>query len=232
MTERLTLFPPLDPYETGSLDVSDLHTIYFEVSGNPNGKPVVVCHGGPGGGSTPSMRRYFDPEAYKIILFDQRGCGKSKPHASLEDNTTWALVEDMEKLRRHLGVEKWQVFGGSWGSTLSLAYAQTHPDRVTELVLRGIFTLRKKELLWFYQEGASWIYPDAWEEFLAPIPKAERGDLMAAYYKRLTGDDPRRTGARRKSVEYLGRRHRVVPAVRRTGERLLKRRLRHRFRPD
>ena len=190
MTERLTLFPPLDPYETGSLDVSDLHRIYFEVSGNPNGKPVVVCHGGPGGGSTPSMRRYFDPEVYKIILFDQRGCGKSKPHASLEDNTTWALVEDMEKLRRHLGVEKWQVFGGSWGSTLSLTYAQTHPERVTELVLRGIFTLRKKELLWFYQEGASWIYPDAWEEFLAPIPKAERGDLMTAYYKRLTGDDP------------------------------------------
>jgi len=189
MTDRLTLFPPLDPFETGSLEVSDLHTIYFEVSGNPNGKPVVVCHGGPGGGSTPSMRRYFDPKAYKIVLFDQRGCGRSKPHASLEDNTTWALVKDMEKLRRHLGIENWQVFGGSWGSTLALAYAQSHPARVTELVLRGIFTLRKKELHWFYQEGANWIYPDAWEAFLAPIPKAERSDLMDAYYKRLTGDD-------------------------------------------
>ena len=189
MNDRHTLFPPLNPYETGTLSVSDIHTLYYEVSGNPNGKPVVVCHGGPGGGSTPSMRRYFDPKAYKVILFDQRGCGRSTPHASLEDNTTWALVEDMEKLRRHLGVDTWQVFGGSWGSTLALAYAQKHPGVVTELVLRGIFTLRKKELLWFYQEGASWIYPDAWEKFLAPIPRAEHGDLISAYHKRLTSDD-------------------------------------------
>jgi len=171
------------------LDVSDIHSLYYEVSGAPNGKPVIVCHGGPGGGSTPSMRRYFDPKRYKIILFDQRGCGRSTPHASLEDNTTWCLVDDMEKIRRHLGIENWQVFGGSWGSTLALAYAQAFPDRVTELVLRGIFTLRRAELLWFYQEGASWIYPDAWADFLKPIPLDERDDLMAAYYRRLTSDD-------------------------------------------
>ncbi len=189
MTERLKLFPPVEPFETGSLRVSDIHEIYYEVSGAINGKPVIVCHGGPGGGTTPSMRRYFDPKRYKIILFDQRGCGRSTPHASLEDNTTWALVSDMEALRERLGVESWQVFGGSWGSTLALAYAQTHPDRVTELVLRGIFTLRRSELLWFYQEGASEIFPDAWEDYLKPIPPAERGDMIAAYYKRLTGDD-------------------------------------------
>lgn len=171
------------------LRVSDIHEVYFEVSGAINGKPVIVCHGGPGGGSTPSMRRYFDPERYRVIVFDQRGCGRSTPHASLEDNTTWALISDMEMLREHLGVERWQVFGGSWGSTLALAYAQTHPDRVMELVLRGIFTLRREELLWFYQEGASAIYPDAWEGFLKPIPEAERADMMAAYYERLTGDD-------------------------------------------
>jgi proline iminopeptidase len=189
MSERLNLFAPLEPHLTGMHRVSDLHEIYYEVSGAVNGKPVIVCHGGPGGGSTPSMRRYFDPEKYKIIIFDQRGCGRSTPHAELEDNTTWALIEDMETLRRHLGVEQWQVFGGSWGSTLALAYAQTHPDRVTELVLRGMFTLRREELLWFYQEGASWIYPDAWEDYLAPIPQSERDDLIAAYYKRLTGDN-------------------------------------------
>ena len=135
------------------------------------------------------MRRYFDPEKYKIVVFDQRGCGKSAPHAELRDNTTWALVEDMEKLRRHLDIERWQVFGGSWGSTLALAYAQAHPERVSELILRGIFTLRRDELLWFYQEGASWIYPDAWADYVAPIPEDERGDMIAAYYKRLTGDD-------------------------------------------
>ncbi len=189
MTERIKLFPPVEPFETGMLRVSDIHEVYYEVSGAINGKPVVVCHGGPGGGSTPSMRRYFDPERYKIIVFDQRGCGRSTPHASLEDNTTWTLISDMELLRERLGVERWQVFGGSWGSTLALAYAQSHPDRVSELVLRGVFTLRRSELLWFYQEGASAIYPDAWEGFLKPIPESERGDLMAAYYKRLTGDD-------------------------------------------
>jgi len=189
MTERLKLFPPTEPHTSGTLCVSDIHEIYYEVSGALDGKPVVVCHGGPGGGSTPSMRRYFDPARYKIVIFDQRGCGRSTPHAELRDNTTWALVDDMEKLRQHVGVEQWQVFGGSWGSTLALAYAETHPERVTELVLRGIFTLRRRELLWFYQEGASWIYPDAWESYLEPIPEDERGDMIAAYYKRLTGDD-------------------------------------------
>ncbi|MEZ5892383.1 MAG: prolyl aminopeptidase [Parvularculaceae bacterium] len=187
MNELRNLYPPIEPFDAGMLRVSGLHEIYYEVSGARNGKPVVVCHGGPGGGTTPSMRRYFDPERYRVILFDQRGCGKSRPHAELEDNTTWALVEDMEKLRRHLGVDKWQVFGGSWGSTLALAYAETHPERVSELVLRGIFTLRRDELLWFYQEGASWLFPDLWADYLAPIPVAERADMIAAYYKRLTG---------------------------------------------
>lgn len=190
MPDRLSLFPPIEPLDAGMFRVSDLHEIYYEISGTINGKPAIVCHGGPGGGSTPSMRRYFNPDLYKILIFDQRGCGKSKPHAELKENDTWALVEDMEKLRRHLGVERWQVFGGSWGSTLALAYAQTYPERVTELVLRGIFTLRREELLWFYQEGANWLYPDAWADYVAPIPEAERGDMIAAYYKRLTGDDP------------------------------------------
>ncbi len=171
------------------LRVSDGHEIYYEVSGAPDGKPVVVCHGGPGGGTTPSMRRYFDPRRYRIVLFDQRGCGKSRPHADLTDNTTWDLVADMEKLRAHLGIERWQVFGGSWGSTLALAYAETHPEQVSELVLRGIFTLRREEIEWFYQEGASWLFPDLWEDYVRPIPEDERGDLIAAYYKRLTGDD-------------------------------------------
>jgi proline iminopeptidase len=173
------------------LQVSEIHNLYYEISGNPAGKPVVVVHGGPGGGTDPKMRRYFDPAAYQIILFDQRGCGKSTPHACLEDNTTWHLVEDMEKLREKLGIDKWMVFGGSWGSTLALAYATTHPERVTELVLRGIFLLRRGELQWFYQEGASWVFPDAWEHYLAPIPEEERGDLMGAYYRRLTCDDPK-----------------------------------------
>lgn len=189
MSERLSLYPPIEPYETGFLQVSDLHRIYYEISGNPDGKPAIVCHGGPGGGSTPSMRRYFDPALYRIIVYDQRGCGRSTPLAELRENTTWALVEDMEKLRQHLGVDRWVVFGGSWGSTLALAYAQTHPDRVKALALRGIFTLRREEILWFYQEGASWIFPDAWEDYLKPIPEAERGDMISAYYKRLTGDD-------------------------------------------
>ncbi|NWG72266.1 MAG: prolyl aminopeptidase [Parvularculaceae bacterium] len=189
MSDRLDLFAPIDPYESGILKVSDLHEIYFEVSGNPRGKPAIVCHGGPGGGSTPSMRRYFDPTLYRIVVFDQRGCGKSTPRAELRENTTWHLVEDMEKLRRHLGVDRWQVFGGSWGSTLALAYAQTHPSRVSELVLRGIFTLRRAEIQWFYQEGANWIWPDAWENYLKPIPPAERGDMVAAYYRILTGPD-------------------------------------------
>ena len=189
MSERLSLYPPIEPFSTGSLKVSDLHQIYYEVSGNPNGVPAVVCHGGPGGGSTPSMRRYFDPTKYKIVVFDQRGCGKSTPHAELRENTTWDLVGDIEKLREHLNIDRWLVFGGSWGSTLSLAYAQAHPERVLALVLRGIFTIRRQEIDWFYQEGASWIFPDAWEDYVKPIPQAERGDLVGAYYKRLTGTD-------------------------------------------
>lgn len=184
-----TLYPPIDAYDQGHLRVSPVHEIYYEQSGNPRGKPVVFLHGGPGGGTSPKLRSFFDPAAYRIVLFDQRGCGLSRPHASLVDNTTWHLVSDIESLRDHLGIERWQVFGGSWGSTLALAYAQKHPERVTELVLRGIFMLRRAELLWFYQEGASWLFPDAWESFLEPIPLVERGDLMSAYYRRLTSDD-------------------------------------------
>ncbi len=189
-TPRRTLYPEIEAYRTGRLRVSDVHELYFEESGNPTGKPVVFVHGGPGGGSDPKQRRFFDPAVYRIVLFDQRGCGKSTPHASIEDNTTWHLVADMERLREHLGIERWQVFGGSWGSTLGLAYAEKHPDRVSELVLRGIFLLRKWEIDWFYQEGASALYPDAWEPYLAAIPEAERGDLVAAYYRRLTSEDP------------------------------------------
>ena len=188
MTRR-SLYPPIEPFDAGRLPVSDLHTLHYEQAGNPDGKPVVVLHGGPGGASEPNQRRYFDPDRYRIVLFDQRGCGRSTPHAELRENTTWDLVADIERLRAHLGIERWQVFGGSWGSALSLAYAQTHPDRVTELVLRGIFLLRPAELDWFYQEGTSALFPDAWERFIAPIPARERGDLMSAYYKRLTGDD-------------------------------------------
>ncbi|MBL8972876.1 MAG: prolyl aminopeptidase [Myxococcales bacterium] len=187
---RPALYPEIEPHDEGRLQVSGLHSIHYEVSGNPEGKPVVFLHGGPGGGTDPKQRRFFDPSAYRIVLFDQRGCGRSTPHAELRENTTWDLVGDIEKLRAHLGIERWQVFGGSWGSTLALAYAQTHPRRVSELVLRGIFLLRRAELLWFYQEGASALFPDAWEAFLAPIPAAERGDLMKAYHRRLTGDDP------------------------------------------
>jgi proline iminopeptidase len=184
------LYPPIEPYRSGMLKVSDVHTLYWEESGNPKGKPAVFLHGGPGGGSDPKVRRFFHPDKYRIVVFDQRGCGKSTPYASLEANTTWDLVSDIEKLRAHLAIDRWQVFGGSWGSTLALAYAEKHPDRVTELVLRGIFLLRKKEIDWFYQEGASIIYPDAWEPYFAHIPEAERGDLVTAYHKRLTSDDP------------------------------------------
>jgi proline iminopeptidase len=186
---RRELYPELEPFASGWMTTEGVHEIYYEECGNPSGKPVIVLHGGPGGAVNPSMRRYFDPARYRIILFDQRGCGKSRPNASLEDNTTWTLIEDIERLRERCGVDRWVVFGGSWGSTLSLAYAITHPERVTALVLRGIFLLTRKELLWFYQDGASMILPDAWERFVAPIPEAERGDLMGAYYKRLTGDD-------------------------------------------
>jgi proline iminopeptidase len=163
--------------------------VYWERCGNPAGKPAVFLHGGPGSGCGPDHRRLFDPAKYCVTLFDQRGCGRSTPHASLEANTTWHLVADIEKLREMSGAERWLVFGGSWGSTLALAYAQTHPARVSELVLRGIFTLRHEELHWFYQEGASWLFPDEWEQFVAPIAPGDRHDLMAAYHRVLTGDD-------------------------------------------
>jgi len=189
-TQRRFLYPEIEPYRTGRLRVSDVHELYFEESGNPAGKPVVFVHGGPGGGTDGKQRRFFDPEHYRIVLFDQRGCGQSTPHASLEDNTTWHLCADMEALRDHLGIERWQVFGGSWGSTLGLAYAERHPDRVTELVLRGIFLLRKWEIDWFYQQGTSALYPDAWEAYLAAIPEEERDDLVRAYHRRLTNEDP------------------------------------------
>src|SRR5437870_8403456 len=188
--KRRSLYPAIEPYETGMLDVGEGHRLYWELSGNPTGKPVVFLHGGPGGGSSPDHRRQFNPDKYKILVFDQRGCGKSTPYASLEANTTWDLVKDIEKLRNEVAkVDKWQVFGGSWGSTLSLAYAQTHPDRVTELVLRGIFLCRPKEIKWFYQEGASWIFPDVWEEYVMIIPENERDNMVTAYYRRLTGAD-------------------------------------------
>jgi proline iminopeptidase len=185
-----SLYPDIEPYDHGLLDVGDGHRVYWELCGNPQGKPVVFLHGGPGGGCSPTQRRLFDPRKYKILLFDQRGCGRSLPYAELEANTTWHLVADIERLREMIGAERWMVFGGSWGSTLALAYAQTHPERVSELVLRGIFTLRRAELLWYYQEGASWMFPDKWERFLAPIPPEERHDLMGAYRRRLTHPDP------------------------------------------
>ena len=189
MSERRTPYPEIEPYETGRIDVGDGHSLYWERCGTRGAKPAVFLHGGPGAGCSPGHRRQFDPARYDILLFDQRGCGRSRPYASLEANTTWHLVEDIERLREMVGVERWMAFGGSWGSTLALAYAQTHPDRVTELVLRGIFTFRQSELDWLYSQGASEIFPDKWEEFLAPIPEAERGDLVAAYHRRLTGDD-------------------------------------------
>ncbi len=182
---RRTLYPAISPYETGRLRVSGVHEIYWEASGNPRGKPVVFLHGGPAGCTSPRQRRFFDPARYRIILFDQRGCGKSTPHASIEENTTWHLVADMESLRAHLHIARWQLFGGSWGSALSLAYAQKHPDRVSELVLRGIFLADARTAAWD-QRAAAALFPDAWEDYLAPIPEGERHDLVHAYYKRLT----------------------------------------------
>jgi proline iminopeptidase len=184
-----TLYDPIEPFDRGRLPVSPIHTLYYEQCGNPEGQPVVFLHGGPGGGLVPEYRRYFDPTVYRVVLFDQRGSGESTPHASLEDNTTWHLVADIERLREHLGIESWMVFGGSWGSTLALAYAQTHPERARSLVLRGIFLCRPKEIYWFYQDGASAIYPDVWEQFLRVIPEAERDDMLTAYYRRLTSED-------------------------------------------
>jgi proline iminopeptidase, Neisseria-type subfamily len=189
MSDLRTFYPEIEPFETGHLDVGDGHVIYWERVGTKGAKPAVFLHGGPGGGLSPNQRRVFDPKLYDVILFDQRGCGKSTPHASLEANTTWHLVADIERLREMAGFEKWLVFGGSWGSTLALAYAETHPERVSELIVRGIYTLTRAELEWYYQFGVSEMFPDRWERFVAPIPEAERGDMMAAYRKRLTGSD-------------------------------------------
>jgi proline iminopeptidase len=190
-----TLYPPIEPYDSGLLDVGDGNRIHWEVCGNPDGKPVVMLHGGPGGGCTPTHRRQFDPAAYRIVLFDQRNCGRSTPSASdpsvsLAANTTWHLVADLERLREHLGIARWLVYGGSWGSSLALAYAQTHPERVTELILRGIFMVRPFEVYWYYQEGASLLFPDLWERFIAPIPPSEQDDLVTAFHSRLNDPDP------------------------------------------
>jgi proline iminopeptidase len=182
-------YPEIEPYDTGFLAVDGRHRLFYEQCGNPQGTPVVMLHGGPGAGCGARMRRFHDPARYRIILFDQRGAGRSTPHADLTDNTTWDLVADIEKLREHLRIERWQVFGGSWGSTLALAYAETHPQRVTELLLRGIFMLRRWELEWFYQGGCHRLFPDAWENYLATIPVVERADLISAYHRRLTSPD-------------------------------------------
>lgn len=187
---RHQLYPEIQPYHQEILQVSPLHSIYLEECGNVEGKPVILLHGGPGSGATPTMRRFHDPEKYRIILFDQRGCGRSTPHAELRENTTWDLVEDIEKIRKHLNIDKWQVFGGSWGSTLALAYAQTHPDQVSEMVLRGIFLMRKFEVDWLNTNGASIIFPDRFEDYHNHIPLPERHDMIGAYYKRLTSPDP------------------------------------------
>ena len=184
-----TLYPPLEPYDAFRLRVSNIHEIHVEQCGNPQGTPVVFFHGGPGGGIDPMHRRYFDATKYRVVLFDQRGAGKSTPHACLDENTTWDLVADGEQIRTKLQIDRWHVFGGSWGSTLSLAYAVRHPDRVRSLTLRGIFLLRDSEIRWFYQDGASWIFPDAWDKYLEPIPVDERHDLLGAYHKRLTSGD-------------------------------------------
>ena len=184
-----TLYPAIHPYASGLLNVGDGHNIYWERVGTPGAKPAVFMHGGPGGGMSPAHRRQWDPELYDVLLFDQRGCGRSMPHAGLEANTTWHLVADIERLREMAGVDRWLVFGGSWGSTLALAYAQAHVERVTELVLRGIFAIRRREIDWYYQDGASRFFPDKWERFVAPIPEAERGDMVAAYRRILTGSD-------------------------------------------
>ena len=188
MKDQLSLYPPIEPYDSGFLE-ADNHQVYYEQCGNPDGKPAVFLHGGPGGGGSKTVRQFFNPQAYRIIIFDQRGCGRSKPHGCLEKNTTWDLVEDIENLKKKLGIKKWLVFGGSWGSTLSLAYSQTYPDSVSEMVLRGIFMLREKELKWFYQYGASNVFPEAWQYFLEPIDEEDRHNLISAYHKIFLGAD-------------------------------------------
>lgn len=184
---RRKLYPHIDVRQSGRLDVSAIHQLYWEDAGPETGFPVIGLHGGPGGGASPDMRRFFDPRHYRTILFDQRGCGRSRPYSSLEENTTWELIDDIERLREHLGIERWLVFGGSWGSTLALAYAIKHPERVAGLLLRGIFLLTEAEIHWFYQNGASNLFPDAYERYIAPIPEAERHDLLNAFHKRLMG---------------------------------------------
>ncbi|MEM9461283.1 MAG: prolyl aminopeptidase [Myxococcota bacterium] len=197
-----SLYPEIEPYDAGKLRVDDLHELYYEQCGNPRGKPVLFLHGGPGGGIEPRHRRFFDPSAYRIVLFDQRGCGRSTPYASLVDNTTPHLLQDIETLREHLGIDTWQLFGGSWGSTLALAYAQAHRERVTEMILRGIFTFTDEEKDWFYLHGTRVMFPDAYQAFVSAIPEPERDDLIGAYYRRLTGDDAsaRRAAARAWSI--------------------------------
>jgi len=185
----LVLYPELKPYQRHSLKVSELHELYIDEAGDPDGVPVLFIHGGPGSGCDASSRRFYDPAFYRIVIFDQRGCGRSTPHGELSDNTTHDLIADMEAIREHLGIESWVLFGGSWGSTLSLLYAQHHPQRVKALILRGIFLCRQRDFDWLYKEGANRIFPDYWEEFIKPIPQSERGDLAQAYYSRLLGDD-------------------------------------------
>ena len=216
------LFPDIEPYDSGRLQVDAVHSVYYEQCGNPQGKPAIFVHGGPGGGSSTVHRRFWDPAVYRIILFDQRGCGRSRPHAELRNNTTWDLVDDMERIREHLGVDRWQLFGGSWGSTLALAYAQQHPERVTEMVLRGIFLLRQREVQWYYQEGASRLFPEAWQQYLEPIPREERDDMVGAYYRRLTSSDrAERVQAARAWSMWEGSTSRLVPdaeLIKRTGD--------------
>ncbi|MBK7843162.1 MAG: prolyl aminopeptidase [Bdellovibrionales bacterium] len=188
-TNLRSLFPMIQPYRTSRLKVSEVHEIYYEEVGNPDGQPILFLHGGPGGGIAPVYRQFFDPKIFRVVLIDQRGAGKSLPHAEIRENTTWDLVDDIEKVRKILSIDRWLVFGGSWGSTLSLAYAETHPDRVRGLILRGIFLCRPKEIEWFYQKGADSIFPDAWEKYLAPISQDERHNLVSAYYRRLTDEN-------------------------------------------
>ncbi len=216
------LYPEIEPFDSGLLRVDDVHEVYYEQCGNPRGKPALFVHGGPGGGFSPVHRRFWDPSRYRIILFDQRGCGRSAPHAELRNNTTWDLVSDMERIRERLEIERWQLFGGSWGSTLSLTYALEHPERVSEMVLRGIFLLRRREIQWYYQEGASRIFPEAWQKYLEPIPEDERNDMVGAYYRRLTSTDRNeRIQAARAWSMWEGSTSRLVPdpdLVARTGE--------------
>jgi proline iminopeptidase len=216
------LFPEIEPFDADRIQVDDLHSVYFEQCGNPRGKPAIFLHGGPGGGSSAVHRRFWDPSTYRIVLFDQRGCGRSTPHAELRANTTWHLIDDMERIRMHLDIDRWQLFGGSWGSTLALAYAQKHPERVTEMVLRGIFLLRQREIQWYYQEGASRIFPEAWQKYLEPIPEHERNDMIGAYYRRLTSNETQeRIRAARAWSMWEGGTSRLVPnqeLISRTGE--------------